>query len=80
MTKIKLLNCKDIYKYASIYQAVYKHTCDFTISKLDLITKRINMLVQVAMLLNTRNKYIEIISIVELEWKNGITDLESTIF
>lgn len=37
------------------------------------------MLLQAAMLINMGTEYAEIVSTIELEWKNGTTNLESTI-
>lgn len=65
--KTKLLECKDIYKYTSIYQAAYNHICSLTTEDLDLITKEAGMLLQAVMLLNMSNKYVRIVLTIELE-------------
>ncbi len=79
MAKTKLSDCKDIDKYTSVYQVAYNQICGLTTEDSDLSTKRAGMLLQIAMLLNMGNEYARIVSTIESEWKNGTTDLESTI-
>lgn len=71
--KTKLLDCKDIHNYTSVYQAAYDHICGQTTSESDLTTKGASIF------LNMGNEYAGIVSTVESEWKNGTTDLERTI-
>lgn len=77
--KTKLSECKDIHEYTSIYLAAYDYICGLTTEDSDLTTKGPGMLLQAAMLLNISNEYAGIVLTIESEWKNGTTDLESTI-
>lgn len=79
MAKTKLSDYKDIDKYTSVYQAAYDQICGFITEDSDLSTKGAGMLLQAAMLLRMGNEYAGIVSTIESEWKNGTTDLESTI-
>lgn len=77
--KVKLSDCSDIHEYTSLYQATYDHIYSLTRKDSELSTKATGMLLQAAMLLNMGTEYAGIVSTIESEWKNGTTDLESTI-
>lgn len=55
MAKTKLLDYKNIYKYISIYQMAYNKIYNFTTKDLDFSTKKTDIFLQVAMLLNIEN-------------------------
>lgn len=61
IAKIKLLDCKNIYKYTSTYQTAYGQIYSFTVEELDLNIRNTNMLLQAAMLMNIGNKYVRIV-------------------
>lgn len=63
----KLLDCKDIYKYTTIYQFAYNQIYSFIIKKSDRNTKSVDILLQVIILINMGTKYVKIISTKELK-------------
>lgn len=77
--KIKLSNCKNIHKYTSAYQETF-NVFSLITKNLELITKRVSMILQAALFKNMGPKYIGIVFTIELEWKDKTTNLENTIF
>ena len=74
--KFKLSDCKDIHKYTSAYQEAYDYVWSLTT---DLPTKGASMILQMALPMNMGAEYAGIVSTIESEWKNGTTNLKSTI-
>ncbi|MCJ1348913.1 hypothetical protein MMC31_007146 [Peltigera leucophlebia] len=77
-TKIKLSDCKNIHEYTSVYQETFNDVCSLTTEDSELTNKGASMILQAALLTNMGLKYAGIVSTIKSEWKNGITNLEST--
>lgn len=80
IAKIKLSDYKDIDKYTSVYHGAYNRIFGPTTKNSDLSIKKVDMLLQIAILLDMGNEYARIMSTFELEWKNKSINVENTIF
>ncbi|MCJ1342704.1 hypothetical protein MMC31_000892, partial [Peltigera leucophlebia] len=56
-TKIKLLDCKNIHKYISVYQEAFDNICSLTTEDSELTTKGASMILQAALLTNMGPEY-----------------------
>ena len=70
-TRIKLLDCKNIYKYTNTYQEAFDNVCRLTTEDSELTTKGASMILQAAFLTNMGSEYVGIISTIESIKKTG---------
>lgn len=67
VTKVKLLDCKDIQEYTNAYQETYNSFYSLITKDSELPVKRALMLLQAALFTNVRPEYIGIKPIIELK-------------
>lgn len=67
MAKIKLLDCGNIYKYTSFYQAIYNHIYSFTTKNSKLSIKAAGIFLQITIFFNISIIYTRIILAIELK-------------
>lgn len=77
--KIKVSNCKNIYKYTNAYQEALDDVYSLTTKDSEWTTKRGSMILQAALLTNMGPESAGMVCMIEAKWKNGTTNLENTI-